>query len=226
MKKLFLFTIAAILLSCNNQPKNQDSASKIIEAEKELTIQDKIAKANGLEAFEKINAIQFAFNVKVGDSLRTNRLWNWNIKTNTVKLTEKDSTISFNRNNKPNEQEKIIDQKFINDSYWLLFPFQLVWSDAKITEGKLTEAPISKRKMHQLTASYNAEGGYTPGDTYVVFYDDNYIIQEWVYKSANGKSQLATTWEDYENFESIMIAKSHKSPDQNFELYFTDIEIK
>lgn len=226
MKKLFLFSVAVVLLSCNNKAKTQDSTTEVTEVEQELTSQEKIAKANGLDAFENINEIQFAFNVKVGDSLRTKRFWNWNLKLNTVTLTEKDSTKSFNRNDEPNEQQKIIDQKFINDSYWLLFPFQLVWSDAEITEGEMSEAPISKQKMHQLTASYKSDGGYTPGDTYEVFYDDDYMIQEWVYTSADGKSQLASTWEDYENFEGIMIAKSHKSPDRNFELFFTDIEVK
>lgn len=226
MKKFILITIVAVFLSCNNNSKTHDSATEVTEGDLELTIQEKIAKANGLDAFENSNEIQFAFNVKVGDSLRTKRLWNWNLKTNTVTLTEKDSTKSFNRNNDPNEQQKIIDQKFINDSYWLLFPFQLVWSDAEITEGEMSEAPISKQKMHQLTASYNSDGGYTPGDTYEVFYNDDYMIQEWIYKSADGKSQLASTWEDYENFEGIMIAKSHKSPDRNFELFFTDLEVK
>lgn len=123
------------------------------------------------------------------------------------------------------DSEKSIDSKFINDSYWLLFPFQMEWSNAKISDPKEATAPISGDQMKMLTVSFPSEGGYTPGDSYDIYYDDDLMIQEWVYKSADGGREMATTWEDYKNYDGIKIARSHKNKEGNFELFFTDIEV-
>jgi len=37
---------------------------------------------------------------------------------------------------------------------------------------------------------------------------------------------MTTTWEGYENFNGIEIAKKHKDSIGNFKLYFTNISVK
>ena len=227
MKKiLFLFAFTAFLSSCKNETKTEEN-SQTAQAETDLSTSQKIANANGFENFEKVKEIDFTFNVKVGDTLRSSRAWKWYPKENKVAMTEKDSTASFTKNsNELSETEKAMDSKFVNDSYWLLFPYQLVWSDASFTEEKDVTAPISNEKMNKLTVKYSDKGGYTPGDTYDVYYDDDFMIKEWVYKAAGGGREMATTWEDYETFNGLKISKMHKSEDGSFQLYFTDISVK
>ncbi len=65
-----------------------------------------------------------------------------------------------------------------------------------------------------------------PGDTYVVYYKDDLLLEEWIYKSADGKREMPTTWQDFEDIQGLKISKTHKSPDGSFELFFTDIKVK
>ncbi|SKB66674.1 hypothetical protein SAMN05660776_2391 [Salegentibacter holothuriorum] len=226
MKKLILFTfLFTALISCkNNENKTEVGQEVAVEAEK--SIPEQIAVAHGLNNFDAVEEIQFTFNVKVQDSIRTSRAWTWKPKTDEIRLTEGDISQTYTKKDSISEDDKEIDQKFINDSYWLLFPYQMVWSDADISEEKTGVSPISKEEMNYLEVSYKGEGGYTPGDTYVVYYKDDLLLEEWIYKSADGKREMPTTWENFEDFQGLKIAKSHKSPDGSFELFFTDIEVK
>ncbi len=222
MKKIVYVSLLGLaLIACKNE-KEQEA---VVEDANTKAYQ-KIAEANGLEDFGDVSKIGFTFNVKVNDSLRSSRRWVWNRPGNKISLTENDSVSSYVKKDSLSEQEKNMDSKFVNDSYWLLFPFQMEWSNAKISDPKEASAPISGDQMEMITVSFPAEGGYTPGDSYDVYYDNDYMIQEWVYKSANGGREMATTWEDYKNYDGVEIARSHKTKDGNFELFFTDIEVE
>ncbi|MFV8224847.1 hypothetical protein [Christiangramia aquimixticola] len=220
MKKfLLLCFISTLLISC----KDGSSEDQNIPKESTNKIEDKIALANGFKEFENIKNLKFTFNVKVNDTLRTSRKWAWNVENNQISLTEKDSTMTYTKGDSIPEENKYIDQRFVNDSYWLLFPFQLKWSNANISEVTSAKAPISGTEMQKLTASYPSQGGYTPGDSYDVYFDKDHIIKEWVYKSSQGGRELATTWEDYQNHKGIKIANMHKSADGTFQLFFTEV---
>ncbi|SHF46911.1 hypothetical protein SAMN05444483_101227 [Salegentibacter echinorum] len=225
MKKLLLLSFLSIgLLSCKNNKKAEGMDLDGANASKK--IEQQIAEAHGLNNFKNVKEIQFTFNVKSDDSLRTSRSWTWKPQTDEIRLTEGDISRTYTRKNNLNEEEKKMDQKFVNDSYWLLFPFQMVWSDANISEEKMGNAPISKKEMNYLEVSYGDNGGYTPGDTYVIYYEDDLLLQEWIYKSADGNREMPTTWEDFEDYKGLKISKSHKSPDGDFELFFTDVKVK
>ncbi|WP_298246252.1 hypothetical protein [uncultured Christiangramia sp.] len=223
MKKLLLTFLAGIaLISCNEDKKKEVTP----EENPNLEVHEKIAMVNGFKEFDSIKKIKFTFNVKVNDSIRSERRWNWNVGTNKISLTENDSVMSYTRKDSLAEDKKYIDQRFVNDSYWLLFPFQLKWSLADLSEPKKATAPISGDKMQMLTVSYPKDGGYTPGDSYDIYFDDEFMIREWVYKSSDGGREMATTWEDYKDFKGIKIATMHKSKDDSFELFFDDITVE
>ncbi|MDR9456508.1 MAG: hypothetical protein RI572_03770 [Salegentibacter sp.] len=221
MKKTVLLLSILFVISCKNEKRSEIS----LEENKEETIAQEIARAHGFENFKDVEEIKFTFNVKVGDSVRTSRSWHWKTSNDEIRLTEGDISRTYVKDDSIADDEKELDQKFINDSYWLLFPFQLVWSDAEISEEKKAEAPISKKEMRNITVSYPSEGGYTPGDSYEIFYEDDLILKEWIYKSADGSRKSPTTWEDYKDFNGLKIARSHKSPDGSFELFFSGIEV-
>ena len=223
MKKLLVVALMSVfMISCNDNKKEQEK----IEKDPNLEIHEKIAMANGFEKFDSVNKIKFTFNVKMNDTLRSERKWTWNRKSGKISLTEKDSVMSYTRKDSLAKEKQYIDQRFVNDSYWLLFPYQLKWSDADFSEVKSAKSPISGDEMQMLTASFPAEGGYTPGDSYDIYFDDDFMIQEWVYKASGGGREMATTWEDYQDFDGVKISKMHKSEDGNFELYFTDISVE
>ncbi|WP_300436809.1 hypothetical protein [Christiangramia sp.] len=223
MKKLLLVALMGVLfISCNDKKKEQEQIAK----DPNLKVHEKIAMANGFEKFDSISMLKFTFNVKVNDTLRSERRWAWDLKNNKISLTEKDSTMSYTKKDSLTKEKEYIDQRFVNDSYWLLFPYQLKWSNADFSEPKTAKAPISGDEMQMLSVSFPSKGGYTPGDSYDIYFDDDFMIQEWVYKAAGGGREMATTWEDYENFNGLKISKMHKSEDGNFELYFTNISVE
>ena len=219
---LSLCTVLLLLAGCKNESEKTNISES--STSKEESITSKIADANGFENFEKVNQLYFTFNVKVNDTVRSQRSWKWYPKENKIELTEKGETFSYIKKDTLDEQAKVADQKFINDTYWLLFPYQLMWSDFNFEFNQTATAPISQQQMQGLTVNYG-DGGYTPGDTYRLYLSDDLMVKEWTYESAGGRT-LTTTWEDYETFNGIPISKMRKSPDGSFQLYFTDIEVK
>ncbi len=227
MKKLIFATITSLLLiACKSEikkskPTQLDNTPSITT----LSIPEKIAKANGFDHWNTVKEIQFAFNVDRGTRKYT-RLWKWNPTSDEVTSISNGDTIRYNRKSIDSTALKA-DQGFINDSYWLLTPFNLVW-DKGITfsSEKNAIAPISKKNLDKLTIVYSDKGGYTPGDAYDFYYDANFIIQEWVFRQGNQDSaSLSTTWEDYQEFNGIKLSLSRKTADEKFHLFFTDIKI-
>ena len=194
--------------------------------DKVVTTADKIAEANGLENWSEVSEIQFTFNVEKGEN-HSERTWVWRpIEDKVTMLTQNDTTTYFRH--AIDSISKSADRAFINDKFWLLAAFNLVWDDnTSFTEEVAVESPVHKIKMNKLTVLYGSEGGYTPGDAYDFYYDENYILQEWSYRRANADaSSLSTTWEDYETFEGIEISKMRRNIEGGFKLYFTNIQIK
>lgn len=222
---------ALILYGCNtNQKSDRKALSNEFSEENDsienLDIRHQIANANGFQNWKDVSEIAFTFNVKRGEN-HFERAWAWKPKTGEVKMISEMDTLTYNRSKMDSLTMKT-DEAFINDKYWLLAPFQLVWDD-KITysDKKNVVAPLSKDTLNQLTIVYGNEGGYTPGDAYDFFYDKNFKIKEWNYRKGNTeKPSMTTTWEDYEKFNGIEISIMHVDSTGNFRLYFTDIAVK
>lgn len=218
MKHTFLVLCALItLISCKKEEKN--------EAIKELSIAEKIANAHGFENWDKVSKIAFTFNVDK-DSTHFERSWTWKPKTNDVRLISNLDTIHYNRKNVDSTSIKA-DQGFINDKFWLLAPFQLVWdSGTTISEATQEKAPISETLLNKITLVYANEGGYTPGDAYDFYYDHNYMIKEWIYRKGNAEApSMITSFESQKDFNGIKIALEHIKKGDNWNLNFTNIQV-
>ncbi len=228
MKNLLAILVIAItLISCNNNNKNSEKTKNDQPVAKEnVTTAEKIANANGYENWKDVSEIAFTFNVDRGEN-HFDRSWVWKPKSGAVTMISAKDTVNYNRSSMDSLVMKT-DGAFINDKYWLLAPFQIAWDKGTtFSEKENAIAPISKDTLNQLTIVYGNDGGYTPGDAYDFFYDKNFKIKEWNYRKGNSeKPSMSTTWEDYENFNGIEIAKTHKDSTGNFKLYFTNISVK
>lgn len=216
MKKIIIcIAVFIVLSSCKSNQKE----------EKQLTIAEKIANAHGFEHWKKVSRIGFTFNID-RDSSHFERSWQWEPKSNQVTLISKGDTIAYNRSQIDSTNLQA-DRKFINDKYWFLAPFNLVWDEGvTISESTIEEAPISKKSLNKITLTYSNEGGYTPGDAYDLFYGDDFLIKEWVFREGNVKEpSMITTWENYKDFNGLKIATEHKKPQANWNLNFTNIKV-
>lgn len=193
--------------------------------QKEFTLAEKIANAHGLENWSNVKAFHFTFNVDK-DSLHFERSWIWKPKAKEVTmLTEKD-TITY-KTFKIEQESLNADRAFINDKYWALFPFQLVWdTSATLSKPSKVEAPISKKQLNKTTLTYPEKGGYTPGDAYDIYYNDDFVIQEWGFREANAvEPSMTNTFENYKDFNGIKIAQDHKKAEDSWNLNFTNIKV-
>lgn len=228
MKKfLTVLFFAFLTISCNNSKKtSENKIEDQTNAEIKATTAEKIANANGYENWKDVSEIAFTFNVDRGEK-HFERSWIWKPRTGDVTMISGKDTVNYNRSKMDSINIKT-DGAFINDKYWLLAPFQIAWDEGtSFSEKEQAVAPISKDTLKQLTIVYGNEGGYTPGDAYDFFYDANFKIREWNYREANSDTiSMSTTWEDYENFNGIEIAKTHKDSTGNFKLHFTGISVK
>lgn len=233
MKSIFFgLLIISFLTSCKqteSQKETQNIESLIIsdkEVHPSLTEAEVIAIKNGITHWDNVQEIAFTFNVDRNGKTVAQRSWLWKPETEEVLMIANGDSISYNRT-KIDSTAMRADRGFINDKFWLLAPYQLVWdAGATITTQDNTVAPISQKPSKKLTIVYGNEGGYTPGDAYDFYYGDDFIINEWVFRKANSDTpSMTTTFEGYQNYKGLNIATSHKGLENDFHLYFTDIKV-
>lgn len=219
---LLIAGISLVFMGCKTDKKSESP-----EQEPEKTVLEKIAQANGYEHWKDVAALKFTFNVD-RDTTHFERKWIWNIADNEVTGISFGDSVSYNRAAVDSTVAKV-DAAFINDKYWMLAPFNLVWDQNSFSYelDTLVEAPISKKSMQKLTIVYGSEGGYTPGDAYDFYFGDDYMIQEWIFRKGNQEEpSVITTWEDYINLEGLKIATKHSNAEGSFSISFTGLEAK
>lgn len=206
----YTLIITLLLVSCKDIKKN--------EKQIEFTTAEKIANAHGFKHWTNVAEVEFTFNSK--------RHWVWQPKTNTITYTKDTVTVTYNRSQMDSTAMQI-DPAFINDKFWMLIPFQLVWDKGlTISDPIVTEAPISKKSLNKITLTYSNEGGYTPGDAYDLFYNEDYIIKEWIFRKGNRtEPSLTNTFENYQDFNGIKIALEHKNKEENWSLTLSNVKI-
>lgn len=221
------YTIACIIclflvVSCNSEKKE----TIIKDTSKELTIAEKIANAHGYENWKNVSEVSFTFKVDRDTIKGKGRSWVWRPKDDKVSMSLGETQVSYIRNEMDSTHIKA-DRGFINDKFWLLIPFQLVWdTSATISNPVVAKSPIKNEDLNMITLLYGKEGGYTPGDAYDIYYDENYMIKEWTFRQGNSEApSLSNTFENYQDFNGIKIAIDHKKDEGKWNLNFADVSI-
>ena len=78
---------------------------------------------------------------------------------------------------------------FINDNYWLLFPFHAYWdTSATVTDEGMHKLPLGNGSAELVAVKYPAEvGGYTPGDTWELYVGKDNRVEYFVYHRGGAK---------------------------------------
>jgi len=193
---------------------------------KEAGIAYSIYEAYGGPQFEQVDWIRFTFNVEVRGR-KVSRGWLWNPSDKWVRSYMNGDTLTYLREY-IDEVAKEVDAKFINDSHWLVFPMHLVWDEVTLTDDGRQTLPIAGGEASRLTVRYPDEGGYTPGDMYRLYYDENFNLIEWTYHRGGDEAiGRAATWELTEKVGPIRMSLYHAGAEgTNFRLWFTDVALK
>lgn len=217
----FVFLLTVSVVACAGTTKKQG-----------MTIRQHIAESYGIRYFSEIEKLQYVFNVKKGENL-VSRFWIWEPHLNKVTFKGMDHQKAFTYNRSEidattSEKLKKIDAWFINDSYWLLFPFHVAWdTDTKVEDIGRRELPMSDGRARCVIVSYPAAGGYSRGDEYDLYLDDNYRLIQWAYRRGGSKKPTrVSTWEDHRKVGPITLSLNHRGEESNFRVWFTNVGVK
>lgn len=222
-KFLLIFIVFSLISACNQQSFKKNDTSKQ-EVNEENMIQ-KVGNAHGFKNWKNVSELRFTFAVQ-RDSSYFERHWHWNVKEESVTRFMGEDSIQISL--KDNTYDKQVHQAYINDTYWLLFPFHLQWtSDYTWEVSENTPSPIGAKNSTEISIQFKELGGYTPGDLYKLYVNDDFVIQEWAFYSGGSETpSLLNKWEEYSDFNGIKISQSRPNEDQSFTIGLNNIEIK
>ncbi|MGD9138100.1 MAG: hypothetical protein PVH42_15150 [Desulfobacterales bacterium] len=208
------------------------TACASLEKEPGVTVRQRIAESYGLQHFGQVEKIQYTFNVKLGEK-QIRRFWIWEPAVDRVTFKGMDfqKAITYDRGDLARTESnklKKIDAWFINDNYWLLFPFHVAWdTNAKVEDIGRRQLPMGDGKARSVVVTYPASGGYTPGDAYDLFLDDQYRLTHWVYRRGGAdKPTRISTWDDHRKAGPLTVSLNHRGQDQSFRVWFTNVGVK
>lgn len=214
MRTLLIFACSFGLWIHCSQPSQKDS------------LPQKVADAYGIEHMDKVVRISYTWNVRRDSATVVSRNWVWDLESGEVKYSDSDTTASYHPSQKT-EEHAVIDQRFINDKYWLMFPFQLAWDTGysyEVVENQ--HSPIQKLPTTKLTILYNEADGYTPGDAYDLYLDTEHRIKEWVFRRGNGNDGRAITWENVQDYQGLKLTLDHRNDAGEKFLWFSDVDVR
>ncbi len=202
-------------------------------------IVQEMAKAYGIESWDKIDAIRYTFTVQF-PGVNVSRSWIWEPKTNQVSYEGKDKdgkpvkvTYQVSQlDTQPAMVKENINPAFVNDQYWLIFPFHVVWDTSASVEDKgMQKLPLGSGSATQVVVKYPSEvGGYTPGDTWELFVGPDHRVKEFIYHrgGATKPSLVIATWSGYKKAGPLLVSTEHKgtADGKPFHLTFTDVAVK
>lgn len=203
-------------------------------------IAEQIAKTYGLDSFGQIEAIRYTFNIDVPAlKLKASRTWTWEPKANRVTFEGKDKAgnpvkVTYVRSqldSQPDNVKKEVDPGFINDQYWLVFPFHAVWDAAATVEDKgMQKLPVGKGSARQVVVKYPSDVGYTPGDTWELFVGADNRVQQMVFHhgGAAKPNLVVATWAGYKKAGPLLISTEHHgtADSKPLTLTFTNVAVK
>jgi hypothetical protein len=197
-----------------------------------MTLRESIGNAYGVNYFSRVEQIQYRFNVMIGEK-QISRFWIWEPKLDrvTFKGMNYQEAVTYHRHEidtTASSALKKVDAWFINDNYWLLFPFHVVWdNDLTLEETGRQKLPLGDGSARCAVITYPASGGYTPGDVYEIFLDGNYRLMQWIYRRGGSTEPTRiTTWENYRQAGPLMLSLDHRAADESFRVWFTGVGVK
>jgi hypothetical protein len=209
-------------------------------AQKRDPIIDKIAKAYGIDSYDKIDAIRYTWNVDIPGLFKAAHKWEWEPKTGKISYegTDKDGKpvkVSYDGSQLNSQSDQVkneVEPAFVNDNYWALFPFHAYWDkSATIANQGMKKLPIGTGSATLVSVKYPAEaGGYTPGDTWDLYVGKDYRVQQFVYhRGGDRKPKLVTaTWTGYKKAGPILISTEHRgnADGKPLHIWITDVSVK
>jgi hypothetical protein len=201
-------------------------------------IADQVAKTYGVDSFRQVEAIRFTFNAEL-PGVQFSRKWEWNPQTDTVSYEGKDKDgkpvkASYQRSQIGGQSDAVkneIEPAFLNDQYWLIFPFHAVWDDsAKVIDEGMQKLPLGNAAAERVVVKYPSEGGYSAGDTWELYVAPDKRVAEFIFRrgGAEKPSVVIATWADNKKAGPLLISTDHRgtADGKPLRVWLTDVSVK
>ena len=114
-------------------------------------VAEQIAKTYGLDSFGQIEAIRYTFNVDLG-ARKLSRAWVWEPQADRISYEGKDKAgkpvkatyVRSQLSSQPAVVKDEVDPAFVNDQYWLVLPFHVVWDGANVEDTGMQKLPLGQ----------------------------------------------------------------------------------
>ena len=202
-------------------------------------ILEKVAKTYGLDSWDKIEAIRYTWNGEIPGVFKLSRTWEWEPKTTQVTYEGKDKDgkpvkVTYKRSelgSQPDMVKNEVDPGFINDSYWVLFPFHAYWdTSATVIDQGVFNLPMGSGTADLVPVKYPADSGYTPGDTWDLYVgkDNRILFLDYHRGGAKPPSRVFVTWAGYKKAGPLLLSTEHhgRADGKTFNLVISDVAVK
>jgi hypothetical protein len=209
------------------------------EAQQVPPLAEAMSKTYGLDSFRQVDGIRYTFNLDLPSlNLVRSDKWEWDPKTNAVSFEGKDRDgkpikVTYQRSQLASQSDlikQVVDPAFINDQYWLIFPFHVVWDGAAVTDEGRHKLPIGMGSAELLRVKYGSAHGYTPGDTWDLYVGPDKRVKEMFYHRGGPKkpSEVILTWAGYKQAGPLLFSTEHRgtADDKPVHITFTGVAVK
>lgn len=245
MKRLLTLSVVTALLGAVAPSWASSSTAEIL----------RLGDAYGLARWDEVDEIHFTFHLTNGPTV-IERIWTWEPKTGKVSVQTQDSGQPYADSYQRGELNVLEDPThrktegwFLHDQAWFLFPFRIVWDEnAEVGFSGEQPLPTGRGRANKLTVRYPPVGAAAVGEEYQLFYgpvvnwsksfseppkvdasdwyQNPYVIQQWMIQKSGASTSLTTSWEGYVRLGPLIVATEHRGKDGKFHLWFSDLSIR
>jgi hypothetical protein len=203
-------------------------------------ILEQIAKTYGLESYGQIEAIRYTWNGEIPGLFKLAHAWEWEPKTGKVSYEGKDKDgkpvkVTYLRSDlssQPDAVKNEVEPAFVNDNYWLLFPFHAYWdTSATVTDQGMHKLPMGAGSAELVSVKYPPEaGGYTPGDTWDLYVGKDNRVEYLVFRHGGTEkpSLVNASWTGYKKAGPLLISTEHRgtADGKPLHIFISDVSVK
>ena len=202
-------------------------------------ILEKIAKTYGIESWDKVDAIRYTWNADIPGLFKATHKWEWEPKTGKISYESTDKEgkpvkVAYDSSQLSSQSDQVkneVEPAFVNDNYWLLFPFHAYWDkSASVIDQGMFNLPQGSGRAELVPVKYPADGGYTPGDTWDLYVGKDNRVEYFVYHRGGAKppSRVFATWTGYKKAGPILISTEHRgtADGKPLHIFITNLSVK
>jgi hypothetical protein len=203
-------------------------------------ILEELAKTYGLDSWEQIEAIRYTWNAEIPGLFKVSHVWEWEPKANKIIYEGKDKNgkpvkVTYIASAMSSQSDLVrneVEPSFVNDNYWLLFPFHAYWdTSASVTDEGVHKLPMGNGSAKKVVVKYPTEaGGYTPGDTWDLYLGKDNRVEYFVYhRGGSTKPTLViASWAGYKKAGPLLISTEHRgtADGKPLHIFISDVAVK